>query len=195
MKIVHVLDYLPNFHLKGGGAERAAYNIIKLLEENSHDNAVITLPADLKPQREEKFKLYFIKPQEKIIGWKLSFKKRIFNFDIFVFFQLLKIFKRERPDKIHLYNIPIISLAPILAAWFLKIPTYYFIYDYWSICAAKLLLDNEEKICYQYNSKKCLCCVKTAHFSEKLNLRWRKVIHNFFLKKSNKIYRFIKGFR
>jgi len=186
MKIIHILDYLPYYHQKGGGAERAAYNIIKLLEKNNHQNIVVTLKPDLKPAVNKEVVLKPVKQQERIIGWKLSFKKRIFNFDIFIFFQVLKILKKERPDRIHIYNIPIISLAPILAAWFLKIPVYYFIYDYWPFCAAKLLLDREGNHCQQYNSKKCQHCVATNIFSERLNLKWRKKIHDFFLKKVTK---------
>jgi len=186
MKIVHILDYLPYYHKKGGGAERAAYNLIKLLEKKGHANVVISQPADLGPAEAEKVNFRPIKHQEKIIGYKLSFFKRIFDFDIFTYFQIKKILKKEQPDAVHVYNIPIISYSAILVAWKLKIPVYYFIYDYWAFCPAVLLLDKNQNICRDHNPTKCLSCVKPESFSEELNIKWYKVIHDYFLKKVKK---------
>jgi len=156
MQVCHITDYLPNYHSKVGGAEYACWYLLKLLHKQGVVNYVIAAKPIREPN-EDFFNFFAIPTSENIIGYKLSFWKRIFYFDFISYFYAKKKFKEIKPNLIHFHNFSRLSPSLILAAKKLKIPIVFSIYDYWFFCPDKIL-------------------VKKASF-------WRKLIFNFYLKR------------
>lgn len=134
MKICHIANYIPDYHRSSGGAEQACLNTIKALHAQGVEN-IVTATKLLKQPTEKEFYFYPITISEDLIGWKLSFIKRIFYFDIISYFSLRKILKKIKPDIAHLYNFDLISLSAISAAKSLNIPLVFSVYDYWVFSA------------------------------------------------------------
>lgn len=143
MKICHITNYLPGYHRSSGGAEQACFNTIKVLYTQGAEN-IVAVTKPLKQPTEKEFIFYPVTISEDLIGWKLSFIKRIFYFDFLSFFSLRKILKKTKPDVVHLYNFDLISLSAISAAKYLKIPVVFSVYDYWVFSADKGITFNDE---------------------------------------------------
>lgn len=142
MKICHITNYLPGYHRSSGGAEQACLNTIKALYAQGVEN-IVAATKPLKQPTEKEFDFYPIAISEDLIGWKLSFIKRIFYFDFVSFFSLRKILKKTKPDIAHLYNFDLISLSAISAAKSLNIPVIFSIYDYWIFSSDKGITFND----------------------------------------------------
>ena len=142
MKICHIANYISGYHRGSGGAEQACLNTIKALYANGVEN-VVAATKPLKQPQEKEFDFYPITISEDLIGWKLSFIKHFFYFDVISFFSLRKILKKIKPDIVHLYNFDLISLSAISAAKSLKMPIVFSVYDYWVFSAAKGVTFND----------------------------------------------------
>lgn len=156
MKICHITDFLPKYHRKSGGAERACLNLIQFLEKEGIENCIISLKPKIYPSG-QKFKFYGVKISEEVLGHKLSFFKRITYFDIFVFFKIKKILKKEKPDIAHLHIVSILSFSALFACKSLKIPTVFTIYDYWIFSEDRILCGKSglaRKIIFKFFLKK-----------------------------------------
>lgn len=186
MKICHITDYLPKLHRKSGGAEAATFNLIDSLSKVGVQSVVLATPTvnpltfDIRG-----FKLYQLKISERIIGWKLSFLKRFFQFDWFTYRQALAILKKERPEVVHFHNFPILSFSLLSAAKKNGLPTVLTVYDYWYFCPKRILVDEGNRICHRYHGKHCLKCYQPKFFplSEKVVYYYRKKLFDFYLKK------------
>lgn len=143
MKICHITNYLPGYHRSSGGAEQACLNTIKALYTQGVEN-IVAVTKPLKQPTEKEFIFCPVTISEDLIGWKLSFIKRIFYFDFLSFLSLRKILKKTKPDVVHLYNFDLISLSAISAAKYLKIPVVFSVYDYWVFSADKGITFNDE---------------------------------------------------
>lgn len=142
IKVCHVTNYLPGFHRGSGGAEQACLNIIKTIYAQGVENVVVATKP-LKQPNEKEFDFYSVTISEDLIGWKFSFIKRIFYFDIVSFFSLRKILKKTKPDIVHLYNFDLFSLSAVSAAKSLKIPVVFSVYDYWVFSSDKGITFND----------------------------------------------------
>ena len=142
MKICHIANYIPGYHRSSGGAEQACLNTIKALHTQGVEN-IVTATKTLKQPTEKEFYFYPITISEDLIGYKLSFIKRIFYFDVVSLFSLRKILKKIKPDVVHLYNFDLISLSAISAAKSLNIPLVFSVYDYWIFSSDKGITFND----------------------------------------------------
>lgn len=142
MKICHIANYIPGYHRGSGGAEEACLNTVKALYEQGIENIVAAVRPNKQPQEKE-FNFYSITISEDIIGWKPSFFKRFFNFDIISYFSLKRILKKVRPGVVHLHNFDLMSLSAISAAKSLKIPVVFSVYDYWIFSKDKGITFND----------------------------------------------------
>ena len=156
MKICHITNYLPKYRKQGGGAEWACFNLASFLQNSGTENIIFSLKPTIWPEQ-EKFNFFSVPICEDIFGYKLSFLKRIFYFDIVSFFAVRKIFNKIKPDIAHLHNFDLFSLSVISAAKTFKIPLVFSVYDYWLFSVDRLLS-------------------RESGF-------FRKLIFNFFLKK------------
>ena len=94
MKICHIANYIPGYHRGSGGAEEACLNTVKALYEQGIENIVAAVRPNKQPQEKE-FNFYSITISEDIIGWKPSFFKRFFNFDIISLLSLKEFLKSQ----------------------------------------------------------------------------------------------------
>ena len=143
MKVLHISNYIPGYHRSSGGAEEACLNTVKALYGQGVKNVVVAVKL-IKQPMEKEFDFFSIAISEDLFGYKLSFLKRIFNFDIVSFLSLRKILKQIKPDVIHLYNFDLISLSAISAVKSLKIPIVFSVYDYWIFSSDKGITFNDK---------------------------------------------------
>ena len=83
-----------------------------------------------------------------------------------------KIFKRIKPDVIHLHNNTAIGLAPIIVAQKLRIPVVWTLHDYRAVCPNTLLLRPNNTFCTERNCTTCnpdMMCI-TWSYKELQNL-------------------------
>ena len=106
MKICHIANYIPGYHRSSGGAEQACLNTIKALHTQGVEN-IVTATKTLKQPTEKEFYFYPITISEDLIGYKLSFIKRIFYFDVVSLFLCAKILKKSSRT---LYTFTILTL-------------------------------------------------------------------------------------
>lgn len=142
MKICHITNYLTGYHRGSGGAEQACLNTVKALYAQGLEN-ILVATKPIKQPREKEFDFHSVTISEDLIGWKLSFTKRIFYFDFISYFYLRKILKKTKPDIVHLYNLDLISLSAVSAAKSLSIPIVFSVYDYWIFSADKGITFND----------------------------------------------------
>lgn len=142
MKVLHIANYISGYHRGSGGAEEACLSTVKALCGQGIENAVAAVKPIKQPQEKE-FKFYPVTISEDVIGWKLSFLKRLFNFDFISYLSLKKVIKNFKPDVAHIYNFDLISLSAIFAAKSLKIPVVFSVYDYWIFSSDKGVTFND----------------------------------------------------
>lgn len=187
MKICFVTNYLPGYHQISAGAEFATYRVLKLLLKKYQISVLSTIPVKYPA---EDFEFFPIKVLENFLGLKLGYYYQIakligLSFDPVSFIQSYNIFKKIKPDILHLHHFNILSFSIVLAAKLLKIPIIVSIYDYWLFCPNSLLIDNENNTCEKFQGKHCIRCLnfkKTKYFKNTI-LYFRKIFFNFFLKK------------
>lgn len=192
MKILHIVDFHPDYHSIYGGAEIATMRLVKELEKNKIKNYyLITPPTKDKILEKNVFvtkTIYnyidFKKPKSlknRILS-NFDFFKIIFPFDIIVFLKSRKILKKIKPEIVHFHNFKKISFAPLIWVKLYKIKSFLSIYDYWFFCPNETLIDLNNNICKKYNSIYCFKCFK-IQFRFRIFLPLRKKFFNFFLKK------------
>ncbi|MCM8807741.1 MAG: glycosyltransferase family 4 protein [Candidatus Omnitrophica bacterium] len=192
MKILHIVDFHPDYHDFYGGAEIATMRLVKELEKNKIENYyLITPPTKDKILEKNVFvtkTIYnyidFKKPKslKNRILRNFNFFKIIFPFDIIVFLKSRKILKKIKPEIVHFHNFKKISFAPLIWVKLYKIKSFLSIYDYWFFCPNETLIDLNNNICKKYNSIYCFKCFK-IQFRFRIFLPLRKKFFNFFLKK------------
>jgi len=194
MRVLHIIDFLSEYHSIYGGAEIATERLVKGLNNSGIENfLMVTYPdknlnvpqniipvktiynyIDLKNQKS--FKNRFLR--------MVDFYKTIFPFDIVVFFKSRKILKKIKPDIIHFHNFKKLSFSILLWTKIYKIPAVLTIYDYWFFCPNETLIYKDGKICKFYNSQKCFNCFKIP-LRFRIFLPFRKFFFNFFLNMIN----------
>ncbi|MFZ3073449.1 MAG: glycosyltransferase family 4 protein [Thermodesulfobacteriota bacterium] len=181
MKVFHITDRLPGYHGMWGGAEQAAYRAVKLLcGAKGVENRVVAMP----PLKEvnEGFGFHAVKSMEYYLGERLEFlasgfKNRGLPFDPVSFFSSYRLFKRERPDVVHVHKANLLSFSVIQSAILLKIPIILSIYDYWYFCPAAALVTVEGRLCRKFHGLRCIQCNAFKDFGVvskvMLLLRWK----------------------
>ncbi|MGC8976123.1 MAG: glycosyltransferase family 4 protein [Candidatus Ratteibacteria bacterium] len=191
MKVLHIIDYLPDHHSIYGGAEIATLRLTDKLGKFGIKNFFITSFPD------KNFNISsFIFPLKTVYNyidlknlksWKnrilsiIDFYKIIFPFDFLIFFKCIKVLKKIKPDIVHFHNFKKLSFAPLIWAKILKIPSVLTIYDYWFFCPNETLITRKGEICNFFNSYKCFRCFKIP-VKFRVFLPFRKIFFDFFLK-------------
>jgi len=109
MHVCHVSDFI------GGGAKMACVRLMDSLEKKHYKQTLLT-PKDMKI----------------ILPIKLRY---IFPLDPLAFFHSLFVFKKLKPDLIHLHNFKLFTLSIVLSARLLGIPIVFSVYDYFIFCS------------------------------------------------------------
>jgi len=192
MRICHVTNWLPGHHNHWGGAEQACYKQVKLLAENGVQNYVLfTKPDNI--VKEDSFIPISVKTTENYFGRASSAIKMLklgsFPFDVVSFVEAVRIFRKIKPDLVHLHEFNLLSFSVLEAAKLLKIPTILSVYGYWYFCPLSSLFNEDWEMCKKYHGSHCAGCLK-ARFNIKLpkfliksSLIFRKDVFNHFLSK------------
>lgn len=194
MKVLHIIDYHPDYHLIYGGAEIATIRLTKELEKRDIENFFLItwpdkksfIPKNIIPIKTIYNYIDFKNPRSlksKIIS-NLDFLKSFLPLDMVVLWKCRKILKKEKFDLIHFHNFKKISFSVLLWAKLLKIPSILTIYDYWFFCPNETLVDKKGDICRKFHGWQCLKCF-TIPFKFKIFLIFRKIFFDFFLKNLN----------
>ncbi len=188
MKIFHITDHLPGYHKMWGGAEQAAYRIIKLLCKNKDIENRVVATNPVKEVKED-FKFHAIKSMEYYAGERFSFltsgfKNRGIPFDPVSFFSSYGFFKKERPDLIHIHKANLLSFSIIQSAILLKIPVIQSIYDYWYFCPGSALVTIDGELCDKFHGIRCIRCnvFRDFKFLSKVMLlfRWKWLFDYYY---------------
>jgi glycosyltransferase involved in cell wall biosynthesis len=185
MKIVHVTNFLPGYHKQWGGAEQAAYRVIKLLQKKGQRNIIFTLKTIKKI---DEFEYYEIPTVEDYFGEKVArLVKR--PFDFVAYRSCYKLLKKIRPDVVHLHNFARIGFSVIAAAKKLRIPVIFSLYDLWCVCPTQMLIKPNGDICKQFQGPWCINCLgKKKDFLQKTFVkRRREIFDKYFFRNLNKI--------
>jgi glycosyltransferase involved in cell wall biosynthesis len=189
MKVCHVTDSLPGYHNWWGGAEQAAYRIIKLLVKNNIENVVLsTKPVKNPKKKEEGFSFYSVPLAQEYFGERFGrFMKR--PFDPVAYFASYKLLKKIKPDVLHLHNFANIGFGVILAAKKLKIPVVFSLYDLWCVCPTQMLIKPNGEICTDYQGPGCINCLQSKkNLLQKFFITQRKrIFKKYFFSNLNKI--------
>lgn len=183
MKICFATNYLPTYHKTWGGAEQACYKMAKFLVKNNQEVTVLATKTNRKVG--EEFSFHPISILEDIPIKGLGYLKTLLPFDIISYFLSCRIFKKIKPDVVHLHNFNFLTFSLVLSAKELKIPVLFSVYDYWVICPTLLLLDNNGEICKRFHGYHCLSCLEQQKLDifQKCFLRFRKGTFDWFLNK------------
>ncbi|OQX71627.1 hypothetical protein B6D52_00730 [Candidatus Parcubacteria bacterium 4484_255] len=186
--ILHITDYLPNYYPIWGGAEKVAYRQIKTSLKLRDVKIFVGGTKPTQPLKED-FQFVRVCTTEDFMPPKFrhyvtSFKNQILPFDFVSFFHLIFIFKKIKPQIIHLHKVAKISLTPIIVAKIFKTPIILAIYDYWVFCPTRLLIDGGTNPCHKFHGPWCKNCSSLKGRSMlKMASFFRKRIFDFFFSK------------
>lgn len=188
MNVLHVSNFLPEYHKIWGGAEQIALRTARLLKKSDINVSFCT--SKFLKKKEENLDIYTVKNLKTYLG--NSFVK-IFNslktyglmFDIPAYISFLSILKKTKPDVIHFHKFEEFSFSLICAANLRKIPKVVSIYDYFYFCPLETLEKTDGGACKKFNGVHCAQCIPSRRFSalRKFFLMARRNILKFFLSK------------
>ncbi len=129
-----------NFHYIRGGAERAYFDLAKILTKRGHEVAFFSSLHE--KNQETKWSKYFIKARDlnKDYGFFTSLKigfSYLYNFSAKK--NMEKLIKDFKPDVIHLHNIHYLSPSIIDAAKKHNVPVVMTLHDYKPICPERTM--------------------------------------------------------
>jgi len=173
MKICHISDKIPLIHDKIGGAEWAAYRIIKA--QRNMDKFVIT--SSIKNRVETNLKIYDV--PIKFEGLVTNIRLGILPFNPSVYKKIKEILKNEEPDIVHLHNFKYFCFSALKVAKDLGIKVVHSVYDYWLFCPLSMLyIKKEKKVCKFYHGINCSECFSLPGKTSYL----RKLIFDYYIK-------------
>jgi len=117
MHVCHVSDFI------GGGAKMACVRLMSSLEKKHYKQTLLT-PKNVKT----------------ILPTKLKY---VFPFDPLGFFHSLFLFRKLKPDLIHLHNFKLFTFSIVLSARLLGIPIVFSVYDYFIFCSFSIPFKRE----------------------------------------------------
>ncbi len=193
MKVCHVANYLPNHHTHWGGAEQAAYRLVKL--SFSHGQNLVFLTTTPSNKVNDEFEILPIKtiedylPNAKLVHLFRGFKRIFcFPFDIVAYFNSKCLLKKLKPNVVHVHNFNILTFAVIQSAKDLRIPVVFSVYDNWCFCPLTTLVKKYDemynwKICRDFSGPACLNCKFEIPLIQKLFAVLRRPFFDYFLRK------------
>ena len=192
MKICFASDYLPNYHKTWGGAEQAAYSLLKLLVQNGCQLTMLSKRPIKEPK--EDFDYFRVPVLEDFLPEKAKrfveeAKAVLLPVDPISFISSYRILRKIRPAVLHLHGIRSLSLSLILAAKRLGIPVIYSAYDFWYLCPMGTLYKESER-CTGFHGFQCGSCIRQRRkvgfitsLLLSLPLFFRKKLFDYFSKK------------
>jgi len=160
MTICFASDFLPEYHKIWGGAEQAAYRYAKLLAGKGHKVEILTTtPSKFKSEEDQNIGVINVPVLADylgILGDGLTF---VLPFDPLSFIFSFRALRKIKPSLLHLHRFRRLSFSLILSAKILKIPVFFSIYDYWSVCPKETLINLRGEPCRLFQSYSCGSCI------------------------------------
>jgi len=153
MKILYVNDFSTR-----GGAERVLNSLGKCMNRRGHEvNFAFAEPAGTHSAfRIEGSRIPLL--GRSIVYWNV--------FDHIAYDATRNILELVEPDLVHLNNLVLLGLAPLLAACEKKVPCVLTLHDYWPVCPRRNLLLSTGTQCQTNAWNKCFRCAAAAHPSD-----------------------------
>lgn len=183
IRVCHVTNFLPKYHKTWAGAEQACYRLVQLLIRGGFDIDILATKPIRKPK--ENFRFYSVPVLGDYfgnIGRKLV---SVFHFDPISYFFSYKIFKKVKPDVVHLNNFDVLSFSVLASAKRLGKPVVFSVYDFWCFCPNRTLVDAKDQICRKFHGSSCVQCyghkIFRPFYRSVFNLR-KQIFDNFLSK-------------
>ena len=165
-----------------GGTQKYVFSLAQLLKENLNEVHIFDGQKIITDFDQNNFS--FNQPKPSLL------QKLESIYSVSIFFKSYFIFKKNRPDIIHLNNINyLITPSIIHAAKILKIPVVAHLHDYKLVCAKSTLLNNTGQHCHQCQNQKYFSILKNGctrnnkkNIFENLYLYFENISHNKILK-------------
>ena len=177
MDIIHATDFLPKYHKVWGGAELAAYNTIKVLSSKENKQSIVSTKPEVMP-KDDDFELFVAPVLSDYLG-KFSDLLTFWAFDPLSYSYALKLFKKVKPEILHLHNFRGLSFSLVSAAKKLNLPVVFSIYDNWAFCPNHTLINKKSEFCRKFHNWHCFNC---TYIHKKISAFFRKPLFNYFLK-------------
>jgi len=146
--------YVNDFEVRGG-AEVFVHQLASYMESKGHE--VYFAFGDTKGG-DRLFKIDRIKGKlirERTVYWNVN--------DPLVYQQMKHILRSVKPDIIHLNNLMLLTLAPLIAAKEFQVPRVISVHDYWPVCPRRSLLRPHDEVCTENNWGTCFHCAGVGH--------------------------------
>jgi len=153
--------YVNDFDVRGG-AEVFVHQLASYMESRGHE--VYFAFGDTKGG-DRRFKIN--RSEGKLIRERTVYWNVI---DPLVYQQMKNIIRSVKPDIIHLNNLMLLTLAPLIAAKELQLPRVMSVHDYWPVCPRRSLLKPHDEVCAENNWSTCFHCAGVSHPSRLVKL-------------------------
>lgn len=194
MLIAYVSDYLPGYHSRAGGADWAAFRVGRLMEAGADIKVDYFVRGPDKKGIDKGARVYRVPVIEDLLPAFISkylelAKWCILQLDPLAFAYFLLRFMAHRPAVVHMHRFRALTMAPIAAARFLRIPVFFSVYDYWMFCTLETLIDEKNAVCRRFHGIWCHRCLPNRFsWLQKPLLVFRKGLFNWAL---NRIAKFV----
>ena len=166
VKIALVADSLPGLHQRWSGAELVCLRLGEGLRENGHDVLFMTPPFDTEADIRNAYPIATPFLQRGL--WS-----GIFPLDLVAVGQALALFRRERPNLVHLHSKRLFVSA-LLAGTILGIPAILTVLDYNLVCLQNNLRTPRGQICFGGDDASCARCVGLARPTKSSAKTWAR---------------------
>jgi len=160
VRILHVLDYLPELHSAVGGAEFVAQRIIHEQAKQGVDVHIATLLPEKSVQRPPWTRAYHFSNLDRLSA-KLAYavKQLYLPIDPLSARGVRKAIEESQPDLVHYHNLHFSGLSVLECSRAVSIPSVLSIYDYWLFCPSFMLLASGDFLCDRGHGGHCVDCV------------------------------------
>ena len=159
MKIIIINNFIKPYSI--GGAERVTEITARNLAAKKQEVVLITSGRHKKIRTDNPgphLKIYRFFPKNIYFNYPPGIKRTRFSKAIwwlinlwnpFVFWQVRKILREEKPDVIHIHNFYSLSVSIFSAALSQRVPVFFTAHDYFPLCKNSILLSNKAQLCWR----------------------------------------------
>ncbi len=158
VKTAIVSDFLPRYHRTWSGAEMIAMTLSQMLKSRGCEVFFATIPFDFPETKDNGCRVCPVNTPLK----KLGTISRNFPVDVAAINNLYQLFKRERPEVVHI-NAKYLFLPAMIACKLLGIATAFTVPDYFILCPTTFLRKTDDTICSRYQGGHCLECISALN--------------------------------
>ena len=157
MRVCFASTYYPGLHRYWGGAEIACRRLHDLLKTDNHEVSIVTSKTDNIGFSE--LEHYILPTLKDWFGSRGSMAlDTLLPFDLRLFRPARQLFKKIRPDVVHLHSFRELTFSILAAAKRAGLPVVFSLYDHWALCPRGLLMRPNGRTCTKFMGLRCLLC-------------------------------------